>query len=225
MELDRVPLWRGDHVAVKQLVEDFAKYLYLPRLAEPSVLVEAVRQGVALLTWEHEGFAYADSFDEEVGRFRGLRGGEQVAISGADAPGLLVKSKVAAKQMGEDEAKARATAVSPGEPGESGTTGGTPRSGEGREPGGAPSGPLPPAPQPKRWYGTVELSNPMRLGSDAGKIAEEVISHLAGLPGAKVKVTLEIEAALPEGVPDHVVRIVTENGRTLKFREQGFETE
>ena len=32
MELDRIPLWRGDHVAVKQLVEDFARYLYLPRL-------------------------------------------------------------------------------------------------------------------------------------------------------------------------------------------------
>jgi hypothetical protein len=32
MELDRVPLWRGKHVAVKQLVDDFARYLYLPRL-------------------------------------------------------------------------------------------------------------------------------------------------------------------------------------------------
>src|SRR5205085_834656 len=26
MELDRIPLWRGDHVPVKQLVEDFARY-------------------------------------------------------------------------------------------------------------------------------------------------------------------------------------------------------
>lgn len=26
MELDRVPLWRSNHVAVKQLVEDFARY-------------------------------------------------------------------------------------------------------------------------------------------------------------------------------------------------------
>ena len=32
MELDRVPLWRGDHVPVGQLVDDFAKYVYLPRL-------------------------------------------------------------------------------------------------------------------------------------------------------------------------------------------------
>jgi hypothetical protein len=32
LELDRVPLWRGDDVPVKQLVEDFAAYLCLPRL-------------------------------------------------------------------------------------------------------------------------------------------------------------------------------------------------
>src|SRR5207249_11571982 len=41
MELDRVPLWRENHVAIKQLVEDFARYLYLPRLTEPSVLLRS----------------------------------------------------------------------------------------------------------------------------------------------------------------------------------------
>ena len=45
MELDQIPLWRGDHVAVKQLVEDFARYLYLPRLKDPSVLLGAIRDG------------------------------------------------------------------------------------------------------------------------------------------------------------------------------------
>ena len=35
MELERVPLWRGDHVAVKLLVEDFARYLYRKRSAHP----------------------------------------------------------------------------------------------------------------------------------------------------------------------------------------------
>ncbi len=37
LELDHIPLWRGDHVAVKQLVEDFARYLYLPRLKDSHV--------------------------------------------------------------------------------------------------------------------------------------------------------------------------------------------
>lgn len=32
-------------------------------------------------------------------------------------------------------------------------------------------------------------------------------------------------ANIPAGAPESVVRIVTENGRTLKFSTQGFETE
>ena len=50
-----------------------------------------------------------------------------------------------------------------------------------------------------------------------------MIAHLSGLVGTTVKVTLEIEAEIPSGDPDHVVRTVTENGRTLKFTSQGFE--
>ena len=67
MELDRVPLWRGDHVAIKQLVEDFARYLYLPRLKEPAVLLEAIRDGLRLLTWSQDSFAYAEKFRRRSG--------------------------------------------------------------------------------------------------------------------------------------------------------------
>jgi hypothetical protein len=67
MELDRVPLWRGDHVAIKQLVEDFARYLYLPRLKEPGVLLEAIRDGLRLLTWSQDSFAYAEKFRRRSG--------------------------------------------------------------------------------------------------------------------------------------------------------------
>ena len=42
---------------------------------------------------------------------------------------------------------------------------------------------------------------------------------------ADVKVTLEIEAELPDGATEQVVRTVTENCRTLKFESQGFEKE
>ena len=65
----------------------------------------------------------------------------------------------------------------------------------------------------------------MRAGRDAGKIAEEVIAHLVGQTGANVTVTIEIEAHLPAGVGDQVVRTVTENCRTLKFTSHGFESE
>jgi hypothetical protein len=64
-----------------------------------------------------------------------------------------------------------------------------------------------------------------RAGRNASRIAEEVIAHLSGLVGAKVMVTLEVEAEIPSGAPDNVVRTVTENSRTLKFTSQGFEKE
>ena len=208
MELDKIPLWRGDHVAVRQLVEDFARYPYLPRLAGPEVLVEAVQDGVALLTWESDAFAYADSFDEAAGRYRGLRGGQQMRITADDA-GVVVKSEVARRQIDEDA--------------------------KGKRPGELP--PPPPGDETKdteeeqveerkltRFFGTVEL-DATRAGRDASRIADEVISHLSGLVGANVKVTLEIQADIPEGAPEHVVRTVTENSRTLKFKNQGFERE
>lgn len=81
-----------------------------------------------------------------------------------------------------------------------------------------------PSSAPKRYHGTVML-DPTRAGRDAGKIADEVVAHLAGAVGADVKVTLEIEATIPGGASDHVVRTVTENSRQLGFRDFGFEEE
>lgn len=80
------------------------------------------------------------------------------------------------------------------------------------------------AARPKRYYGTVVLDS-TRVGRDASRVADEVISHLSGLVGAKVKVTLEIEAQMPDGASEQTVRTVTENGRTLKFTNHGFETD
>jgi hypothetical protein len=81
MALDRVPLWRGDHVAIKQLVEDFARYVYLLRIKEPGVLLQSIRDGRGLLTWSKDSFAFAEGYDEGAGRYRGLRGGQMVAVS------------------------------------------------------------------------------------------------------------------------------------------------
>jgi hypothetical protein len=211
MDLDKVPLWRGDHVAIRQLVEDFGRYLYLPRVRDPEVLLGAIRGGFSLLTWEKDSFAYAESYDEGAGRYRGLRGGQQVLVVDADSPGLLVKSEIARKQL---DAEARPEPTPPID----GTTPSPPG------PGPGPVPPIPEATKPKRFHGTVEL-DATRVGRDAGRIADEVISHLSGLVGANVKVTLEIEAQIPNGASDNVVRTVTENARTLKFTNQGFEKE
>ncbi|MBL9159968.1 MAG: DUF499 domain-containing protein [Verrucomicrobiales bacterium] len=219
--LDEVPLWRGDHVTIRQLAEDFARYLYLPRLSGPAVLLQAVRDGVGLLTWPSDSFAYAESHDDGVGRYRGLRGGQIIHVADED-PGLLVKARVAKEQL-ESETKPKTSPVAPvatttGSVDLGGATG--PGGGETRGGSSAPSA----APAPKRYYGTVAL-DPGRAGRDAGRIAEEVIAHLLGQFGAEVSVTLEIEAHLPSGASEQLVRIVTENSRTLKFSSHGFEKE
>ena len=51
------------------------------------------------------------------------------------------------------------------------------------------------------------------------------MQHLTRLVGAKVEITIEIHAELPDGAGDKLVRDVTENCRTLKFSDYGFETE
>lgn len=214
MELDRIPLWRGDHVALEQLIDDFACYLYLPRLKGPEVLIEAVRDGIALPSWERDSFAYADSFDEVARRYRGLRGGQQVQLS-AEAPhGLLVKPEVAKIQLSmeiEEPPPVEDTGPSPRTPSTSNpSSSSTPSSG---------------LPNPlRRFFGTVEL-DPIRAGAEAGRIVQEILVHLANLPGAQVQVTLDIQATTSDGIPDNVVRIVTENAKTLKFKTHSFEPE
>ena len=46
-----------------------------------------------------------------------------------------------------------------------------------------------------------------------------------GLMRANVEIRLEIQAYVRDGVPDNVVRIVTENGQVLKLENHGFEEE
>ena len=208
--LDDVPLWRGERVCVNQLVEDFGRYLYLPRLAGPEVLVQAIRDGVALLTWQSDTFAYAESYDETAHRYRGLRAGQMVSVL-PESGALLVKPDAARRQMDAEAAPLAAPGTlpesPPGKPDEM----------------GEPTTPKQVA-LPRRFHGSVTLDT-ARVGRDAGRIAEEVIAHLSGLVGAEVTVTMEIHAEVPAGAPDNVVRTVTENCRTLKFSDQGFERE
>ena len=216
MEMDRVPLWRGDHVAIRQLVEDFGRYLYLPRLRNTAVLIGAICDGIKSMIWEKDSFAYAEIFDEETKRYRGLRGGQNIQIDDSDQ-GLLIRPEAARRQM-DAETPSQPTGIG---------TGLTPADSK-PEPEPALPDEHPPgadAPsRPKRYHGTV-LLDPTRVGRDASVIAEEVITHLVGLVGSSVRVTLEIEAEIPSGAPDKVERTVTENSRTLKFTSHGFEKE
>ncbi len=212
MELDKIPLWRGNHVSIRQLAEDFAKYLYLPRVADSNVIVNAASDGLGRLTWEQETFAYADSFDESAGRYVGLRLGENMTLMAGSA-GLMVKPEVARKQ--------RETERPPEQTPEDKGKGKTDGNGKGTGGDGGTTQPPPPLVL-RRFHGSISL-DPTRLGRDAGRVADEVVSHLAGLVGADVTITLEIQADVANGVPEKVARIVNENCRTLRFTQAGFE--
>jgi predicted AAA+ superfamily ATPase len=220
--LDEVPLWRGEHVPVRQLVEDFARYLYLPRIAGPEVLVQAIRDGVALLTWATDTFAYAESHDEGAGRYRGLRGGQVVSLA-AESTGVVVKADVARRQLEAEAAAAAGWSRAVGAAG-TGTDGPGAEGALAGSAGPAAGEPAAARGRPRRFHGTVELDT-ARVGRDASRIADEVIAHLAGQVGAEVRVTLEVEARLADGASDQIVRTVTENCRTLKFTSHGFESE
>mgnify|MGYP000682585765 CR=1 FL=1 len=147
------------------------------------------------------------------------------------AGGGSIPLEAAQRQRAANAVAAAATAVGAGGAPAGPTPGPGPGGmGLGRWPGAAP--PAPPGQpgaatavaRPQRFHGSVAL-DPLRLTRDVGKIAEEVVQHLTGLLGAEAEVTLEITVRMPDGVPDHVVRTVTENCRTLKFRSHGFEPE
>jgi predicted AAA+ superfamily ATPase len=207
MDLDKVPLWPEDHVEVGQVWSYYSQYLYLSRLRDSSVLVGAIEDGVSLITWDSDGFAYAESYDAEKKRYIGLRAGEQFALG--DASGLLVKPEVARAQLEAEKPEL----VAPGGETEPGVE---PSPAPGPEPAPAANG------KPTRFYGSVQL-DPVRMGRDAGEIAEAVVQHLASLLGSDVEIRLEIQASIPDGAPDEVVRTVSENARTLKFEQHGFE--
>ena len=231
MELDRIPLWRGDHVAVKQLRG--LRPVPLPAAAQgPRRPAAGHRDGVGLLTWEQDSFAYAESYDEAAGRYRGLRGGQHIVVR-EDDKGLLVKPDVAKRQMDAEAAAAAEAAAnaarSPSLPPITGSAAVTmdpmavvshrhrhrrrqatrTESAQGR-PQALPRlrRPRPAARRPRR--------QPHRRRSP----------HPPGRPGRRQRARdAGDRGRYSGGAPDNVVRIVTENGRTLKFQDSGFESE
>jgi hypothetical protein len=217
VESDQVPLWRGDHVGVKQLVDDFAKYVYLPRVKNPQVIVDAIQDGINRLTWRQDTFAYADSYDAANGRYRGLSNPPHThSLVRVDSSSVVVKPEIAAAQIEKDLAPASVTTPPP--PATPGTSAEYPSAGA--------TAAQPTVTRPRglrRFHGVVNV-DATRLSRDAGVIAESVVQHLTSLLDAKVSVTVEINAEVPSGAPDNVVRTVTENCRTLKFENgAGFE--
>jgi hypothetical protein len=143
------------------------------------------------------------------------------------AHSVVVKPDIAAAQIEKDSAPPPATRTGSGTGEGAGAGAGTTGSGTAGTGGEAGKGAgadevKPKAPVLRRFHGSAKI-DATRLSRDVDLIASSVVQHLAGLLDAKVTITVEIEAEIPSGAPDNVVRTVTENCRTLKFENQGFE--
>ena len=211
MALNMIPtVWEEGHVSLGKLWGLYAQYPYLPRLRDRQVLAEGVHQ--MPLLWQQDAFALATSYDESAGRYVGLWTGDD----NGDAPAaidsvLLVRPDIAARQRAAERREPAPEApVVPSPLG-----------------GGATSGDFawPTSPVPveldTRYFG-VRTLNPDRFAMELKTIADEVIAHLRQ-SGTDLRIRIDIEAVRPSGFSESEVRTISENSKTLKFDQSGFE--
>lgn len=209
-------MWTDGHVTVNALWDAFARYPYLPRLRSLETLCGTVRRGPGSIVWEQHGFATADAYDAGSGRYSSLTTGAEAPV--AVGTTLVVRPDAARRQIDADAA-AVAT-VAPGLSSVTVTGTGTGELGGVR--GSATGVVTPPDTTPRRFYGVTHL-DPERYQRDFSKLAAEVVAQLAGHLGTDIEITVEVRATNDSGFPDNLVRTVSENARTLKFDEHGFE--
>ncbi|SHJ89943.1 hypothetical protein SAMN05444159_1837 [Bradyrhizobium lablabi] len=203
-------LWPADrpHLAIADLREWFAAYVYLPKLRDPAVLESAIAEGVSSADPQ---FGYADRFDEGSGKYEGLVCG-RLAPTRFSQDAVIVRKEVAAAYGGQSENSVIGLPPPAGEvPNVSGGVAAGPTTVEG-------------ATRPKRFYGSVEIDM-IRPVKAFDAILNAVVMELQQTQGARVRLTLEVEALAEEGFADNDVSVVRDNARQLKFKPEstGFE--
>ena len=199
-------------LSLKDLREYLNRYIYLPRLKGQDVLVKAVQAAVSGML--PGPFAYAERWDEKSDTYLGLAIERAVsAVIVIDSDSVIVRPEVA-----------EAHRPAPSQPGTGntspGTSDGTPPS-DGVPTDGGPTAP-PTEKKPTRFSGAVMIS-PERPARDIHQIVEAIVEQLTTLPGSQVKIRLEIEADVPDGLDRAKVRTLIENANTLGFIEKSVE--
>jgi hypothetical protein len=216
MELNNL-LWKDtDDIPVKKLWDYLSSYCYLPRLVDEDVLLQAIRTGLN----SDEYFAFASGYDGT--RYLDLKLNQYVGE--IEKSGLLVKVAVAREQLASDESKRQAAGLGTGL-----FAHGTGGSSAPYKPVESDTAPpevqeivAPAAPKNRRFFMSADLDT-TRINRDVQNYVEEIIQHLTSAPGAKVKVSLEVEVEADDGFSQQTVRTISENCRTLKVRDSGFE--
>jgi hypothetical protein len=178
-------------------------------LKDENVLIEAIRQGVGSLTWK-DYFGYASAVQEN-GYYVGLVAGSLPNVT-LDSASMIVKPDKVKEQLKREAAK-QSAGSSEEYPQSSGEGEKSIHDGEVTTISGSHETLI------RRFHGSVNLDAD-RMGRDAGQIADEVLSHLSGLVGANVEISLEINVEVPDGIPENVIRIVKENAVHLNLNHK-----
>ncbi|SEP49898.1 hypothetical protein SAMN02990966_07447 [Rhodospirillales bacterium URHD0017] len=206
------PIWPEDrpHLSVSEVVDWFSSYVYLPKLRDSVVVHAAIRDAVAKFD---PTFGYSDGFDEATGHYRNLtwaRNPPEIMPPSA----LLVRAAETVEQLKQEATGTEAPV---------GDSGGIspPRGAE--TPIDSGSGQAVPG-KARRFFGSVEIDM-VRPVKSFDAILNAVVMELQRTQGAKVKLTLEIEAEAPGGFPESEVSVVRDNAKQLKFKPEstGFE--
>jgi hypothetical protein len=207
--------WKSDKLVFGAMAfwEDTLRYLYLPRLKSRSVLEQAIVKGAA----SRDFFATAYGYHE--GKFIGFKLGN--ANIQLDDTLLLIEPEAAAAYEA-----ANPPVTTPGQTQSAGMTPTDPAT-----PGlgplwVTPPGSILPEPTPVQklhtFHGNVAI-NASTAKVRMVQVAEEIIAVLASDPDTEVNVAVEIQVTFPSGVSDQTKRAVTENARTLNFKNADWE--
>jgi uncharacterized protein len=200
-ELDKY-LWRDQpHLGLKQLWEYLATYVYLPRLRDQQVLVEAIHAGVTRLD---APFAYAAQVGND-GKYHGLVFRTANAIY-FDTASVVIRPEIAQAQLDAQQPVKKVTKPLSAPEGT-------------HEPQGELS--PPPKRSPTRYYGSKSL-DAVRVSKEMDMIVDEVLQHLISL-GCEIDIRLEITARYSDGFDEATLRTLRENSTQLKFNQHGFE--
>lgn len=198
-------LWMAErpHLPVSEIAGWFATYVYLPKLRDRVVLEKAIADALAKLDPK---FAYADAYDEASDKYVGLIW-QKAPFGPMPATAVLVRPEVAMAQLRPNAPE--------------------PPTADPRPPGPGPISAPSPTPAPKqltRFFGSVEIDM-VRPVKAFDAILNAVVMELQRTRGAKLKLTLEVEAEAPEGFSEADVGVVRDNARQLTFKPEstGFE--
>jgi len=199
--------WEPGHISVGALWGLYAQYPYLARMKNREVLVSAIRDTISQFTWESEGFALADSFDSDTGRYQGLVIPGAGAVAGAISDATLLVQP--ARALAQEPDIAPPATPSPGSGEESR---GRPGSTDGEEV----------RPSNTTFRGTYSVSQE-RYSRDLTRLSQEILQNIAAVDGVQFEVTVEIRATNEQGFPDDKARVILENAHALKFDQSTFE--